>query len=119
MSPAPVSGQETAGAIEILPPVSGAAAPRDAAGRAPQSFPDLDTDSLAAVCDCDVDAIVGWHVWRAIQFDALIEAGIAAVQDLVAMLTVGQSLPPIDSVAEMARATKAETARAHGLSPLP
>ncbi|AON97403.1 hypothetical protein SEA_NYCEIRAE_40 [Gordonia phage Nyceirae] len=86
--------------------------------RAPQSFPDLDTD-LAAVCDCDVDAIVGWHVWRALQFDALIEAGIAAVQDLVAMLTVGQPLPPLDSVAEMARATKAEATRAHGLSPLP
>ncbi|UVF60388.1 hypothetical protein SEA_MEYRAN_36 [Gordonia phage Meyran] len=117
---AAVSGQETAGAIEILPPVSGASAPRDAAVRAPQSFPDFDTDDLAAVCDCDVDAIVGWYVWRALQVDSLIEAGIAAVQDLVAMLTVGTTpVLPLDSVAELARATKAEATRAHGLSPLP
>lgn len=114
-----MSGQETAGAVEILAPVSGASAPRDAAVRAPQSFPDFDTDDLAAVCDCDVDAIVGWHVWRALQVDALIEAGIAAVQALVAMVTVGEPVPPLKSVAEMARATKAEATRAHGLSPLP
>ncbi|QWY82314.1 hypothetical protein SEA_PHISHY_40 [Gordonia phage Phishy] len=119
MSRASVSGQETAGAIEILPPVSGASAPRDAAVRAPQSFPDFDTDDLAAVCDCDVDAIVGWHVWRALQLDALIEAGVAAALELVAMVTAGAPISPLGSVAELSRATKAEAARAHGLSPLP
>lgn len=70
-----MSGQETAG------PLAGAAvAEGKAADRAAQPFPDLDTVDLLAVCDLDVDALVGWQVLH--ELHLLAAGGIVPVIEL-------------------------------------
>ncbi len=40
---------------------------------------------FASVCDCDVDAIAAWQVWRAIRVDVLVRVGQDAVLRMLAM----------------------------------
>lgn len=48
-----------------------------------QSLPDLDTADLLTVCDLDVDAVVGWQVWQALRTEAIANAAISAVTQLL------------------------------------
>ena len=40
---------------------------------------------FASVCDCDVNAIAAWQVWRALQADVLVQAGQMAVLRMMAV----------------------------------
>ncbi|WPH57926.1 hypothetical protein SEA_RAYTHEFIREFLY_49 [Gordonia phage RayTheFireFly] len=73
-----VSDQEAAGSL-----AGAAVAEGKAADCAVQSFPDLDTADLLAVCDLDVDAVVGWQVWQALRTEAIANAAISAVTQLL------------------------------------
>ncbi|AON97338.1 hypothetical protein BIZ71_gp45 [Gordonia phage Hedwig] len=70
-----VSDQGTAGSL-----AGAAVAEGKAADRVSQSFPDLDTVDLLAVCDLDVDALVGWQVLHELRL--LAAGGIVPVIDL-------------------------------------
>lgn len=39
---------------------------------------------FASVCDCDVDAIAAWQVWRALRVDVLVQVGQTAVLRMLA-----------------------------------
>lgn len=49
------------------------------------AVPEVVDVDVAQVCDCDVDAISGWLVWRALQVDVLVEAGQMAVLQMLSL----------------------------------
>ena len=79
-----------------------------------RSVPDL-----AAVCDCDVDAIVGWQVWRGLQADVLIQATVTAVAECLRYVGIFPALDVSAQLRELTAADAARRARCAGLDPLP
>ncbi|AZV00766.1 hypothetical protein SEA_KIKO_42 [Gordonia phage Kiko] len=110
-----VSDQEAAG-----PSGAGAAVfEGKAADRLAQPFPDFDTVDLLAVCDLDVDALVGWCVWRTLQADALIESSIRVALQLIGEWTCLPELTEEAVFGDLPQRLATDLARTHGLSTTP
>lgn len=56
---------------------------------------------FAAVCDCDVDALAAWQVWRAIRVDVLVRVG----QDAVLRMLATSGCLPASAVPELHQLT--------------